>query len=166
MPEERPLAIVDLDGVVADVRHRLHHLRGRRKDWDAFFGAAAADLVHPEGAAIVATLAAEHEVVFLTGRPAHLRAATQHWLDEHGFGAHRLVMRPGGDRRPAAVLKIELVRELADRPPHRHRRRRRRRRAGGDASGRASRRSRPSGRRRAAADEAALQQAQEDDGAT
>jgi hypothetical protein len=165
MPEERPLAIVDLDGVVADVRHRLHHLRGRRKDWDSFFGAAPADPVHPEGAAIVATLAAEHEVVFLTGRPAHLRRATQHWLDEHGFGGHRLIMRPGGDRRPAAVLKIELVRELAagrrigivvdDDPVVLAAMRR----AGHPAFA-------AEWEARAAADEAALQQAQEDDGAT
>jgi hypothetical protein len=29
--EARPLAVVDLDGVVADVRHRLRHLEGRRE---------------------------------------------------------------------------------------------------------------------------------------
>ena len=112
MTDERPLAIIDLDGVVADVRHRLHHLRGRRKDWDSFFAAAPADTVHPEGAAIVATLATEHEIVFLTGRPSHLRTATERWLVEHGFGGHRVVMRPPGDRRPAAVVKLELLADL------------------------------------------------------
>jgi len=113
MAEELPLAIVDLDGVVADVRHRLHHLRGRRKDWGGFFAAAGADGVHPEGAAIVTTLAADHEVVFVTGRPAHLADATERWLEAHGFGGHRVVMRPAGDRRPAAVVKVELLRALA-----------------------------------------------------
>jgi len=113
MAADLPLAIVDLDGVVADVRHRLHHLRGRRKDWGGFFAAASADGVHPEGVAIVETLAADHEVVFLTGRPAHLTGATETWLAEHGLGGHRLVMRPAGDRRPAAVVKVELLRELA-----------------------------------------------------
>jgi hypothetical protein len=117
MGADRPLAIVDLDGVVADVRHRLHHLRGRRKDWGAFFAAASADGVHPEGAAIVETLAADHEVVFLTGRPAHLAGATETWLAEHGLGGHRVVMRPAGDRRPAAVVKLELLRQLADGRP-------------------------------------------------
>lgn len=112
MPDERPLAIIDLDGVVADVRHRLHHLRGR-KDWDRFFAAARHDALHPEGAAIVATLAVDHEVVFLTGRPSHLAAATERWLDEHDLGGHRLVMRPPGDRRPAAVVKAELLNTVA-----------------------------------------------------
>lgn len=113
MAEERPLAIIDLDGVVADVRHRLRHLSGRRKNWGAFFAAADHDAVHPEGVAVVRTLAAEHEIVFLTGRPEHLAAATARWLDEQGLGGHRVVMRPEGDRRPAAVLKVELLGALA-----------------------------------------------------
>jgi hypothetical protein len=108
----RPLAIVDIDGVVADVRHRLHHLEGGRKDWDAFFAAAPHDDVHPEGEAIVHRLAADHDVVFVTGRPVHLRRATVAWLDEHGFGGHEVVMRAGGDRRPAARVKLELIAEL------------------------------------------------------
>jgi phosphoglycolate phosphatase-like HAD superfamily hydrolase len=113
MSDERPLAIIDIDGVVADVRHRLHHLRGRRKEWGEFFGAAGRDTLHVEGAAIVATLAVDHEVVFLTGRPSHLAAATARWLDANGLGGHRVVMRPPGDRRPAAVLKLELLGDLA-----------------------------------------------------
>ena len=35
------LAVFDVDGVVADVRHRLHHL-GRHR-WDRFFAAADRD---------------------------------------------------------------------------------------------------------------------------
>jgi hypothetical protein len=27
--EQRPLAVVDIDGVLADVRHRLHHVKNR-----------------------------------------------------------------------------------------------------------------------------------------
>ncbi len=109
----RPLAIVDIDGVVADVGHRLRHLEGRRKDWDAFFAAAVDDPVHEEGVAIVARLAEEHEVVFLTGRPAWCRADTEQWLEAHGMGGHRLVMRPEGTRRPAAEVKLELLDGLA-----------------------------------------------------
>jgi hypothetical protein len=117
MTDPRPLAVVDLDGVVADVRHRLYHLQGPRKDWDAFFAAARDDDAHPEGVAIVETLAKDHEVVFLSGRPNHLHDNTLGWLDEHGLGGHRVLMRPDGDRRPAAVVKVELLRTLArDRP--------------------------------------------------
>jgi hypothetical protein len=110
--EERPIAIVDLDGVVADVRHRLHHLEGR-KDWRRFFAGASSDGVHDEGRAVVERLRADHEIVYLTGRPRWLEATTLAWLDEHDLGGHRVVMRPDDDRRPAAAVKVRLLRELA-----------------------------------------------------
>ena len=111
--ERRPLAVVDLDGVVADVRHRLHHLEGRRADWGSFFAAAVDDPPHDEGLAVVARLEVDHEVVYLTGRPESCRPDTERWLGEHGIAGRRLVMRPAGVRRPAAALKRALLAELA-----------------------------------------------------
>lgn len=110
---ERPLAVVDIDGVVADVRHRLSHLTQRPKDWHRFFAAAEHDPVHPEGLAVLERLLVDHEVVFLTGRPAHIRGATERWLRDHGLGGCRLLMREGDDRRPAARFKVLVVAELA-----------------------------------------------------
>lgn len=111
--DARPIAVIDIDGVVADVRHRLHHLEGRRKDWDAFFAGAADDPPHAEGLAIVETLAQAHEIVYVTGRPEHLRRVTERWLDTHSIGGHRVVMRSANDRRPAAQVKVQLVARLA-----------------------------------------------------
>lgn len=108
-----PLAIVDIDGVVADVRHRVHHVEQRPKDWKRFFAAAVHDEPHGEGLAVVARLAADHEVVFLTGRPEHLRDDTVAWLRRHGLHEHRLYMRPEGDRGPSARFKVRKLRELA-----------------------------------------------------
>jgi hypothetical protein len=109
---ERPIALVDIDGVVADVRHRLHHLEGRRKDWDAFFAGAADDPPHAEGLAIVETLAVEHDIVYLTGRPERLRAVTERWLAAHAV-AGPVTMRGSRDRRPAAVVKVEEAKRIA-----------------------------------------------------
>lgn len=105
--------IVDIDGVVADVRHRLHHLDRRPKNWDAFFAAASADRPHEEGVALVQRLAKDHEIVFLTGRPRALERETLSWLAEHGLGGHRLLMRPERDFRPAATVKVEQLAELS-----------------------------------------------------
>ena len=111
--DARPLAIVDIDGVVADVRHRVHFVEQRPKDWQRFFAAAADDEPHAEGLAIVERLAMDHEVVFLTGRPEHLRAATVSWLAEHGLHEHPVYMRPEGDRGPSARFKVRTLRDLA-----------------------------------------------------
>jgi beta-phosphoglucomutase-like phosphatase (HAD superfamily) len=111
-------AVVDIDGVVADVRHRLSFLERRPKDWDGFFAAAADDALLPEGRAVVAQLVArEHEVVWVTGRPERCRRDTVDWLARNELPAGTLYMRANRDRRPARATKLETVRELArDRP--------------------------------------------------
>jgi hypothetical protein len=107
-----PLVVLDIDGVLADVRHRLHHLAKRPKNWEGFFAAATNDQVLEIGAEFATRAAATHEIVYLTGRPERLRAATQAWLDHQLLPAGRLVMRSEGDRRPSAVIKVHELRRL------------------------------------------------------
>lgn len=113
MTEALPLAIIDIDGVVADVRHRLRHIARRPKDWDAFFEAAVDDPPHEAGIAVVERLVDDHEVIFLTGRPERCRIDTEQWLERHGIGGHELLMRPANDRRPAATIKVEMLNRRA-----------------------------------------------------
>jgi hypothetical protein len=110
---KRPVAVIDVDGVVADVRHRVRFLDSRPRDWDAFFGAAADDPPLEVGLARVAQLSADHDIVWLTGRPEWLRATTLAWFTKHGLPTGRLIMRRGNDRRPARVVKRAELRRLA-----------------------------------------------------
>ncbi len=100
------IAVFDIDGVVADVRHRLHWLERRPKDWTAFFAAAAQDSSLAEGIDRVRAAEAEHEIVWLTGRPNSLRAVTRTWLADRGLPVTELIMRGHRDFRPAPVLKL------------------------------------------------------------
>ena len=109
------IAVFDVDGVVADVRHRLHHIQGRRKDWDAFFAAASDDRPLQRGLDLVAELGENHDIVWLTGRPAWLRRETAAWLADNSLPADELHMRPGGDFRPARRFKLEVLLRLAPR---------------------------------------------------
>jgi phosphoglycolate phosphatase-like HAD superfamily hydrolase len=111
--EERPLAVFDVDGVLADVRHRLHHLEGRRKNWSAFFAAAVEDPPLAEGVALCLESAKDCEVVYVTGRPEHCRQDTVDWFRRQGLPEGRLSMRGDGDRRPARMAKPQLLRRLA-----------------------------------------------------
>jgi hypothetical protein len=110
---QRPLAVIDIDGVVADVRHRLGYLDRRPKDWDAFFAAAQHDLPLEAGLQRVTQLADGHDVVWLTGRPERLRKVTTSWLARHGLPTGPLHMRGNRDRRPARLFKLGQVRKLA-----------------------------------------------------
>ena len=109
-------AVFDIDGVLADVRHRLHHVASRPKDWDAFFGAAPLDPPLAEGLGAVATAArAGHVIVYLTGRPERCRRATLAWLADQGLPAGELFMRDDSDRRPARMTKVATLRRLSRR---------------------------------------------------
>lgn len=107
------LAVIDLDGVLADVRHRLHHLECRPKDWRAFFAAAPQDPLLDEGARVVRALADVHDVVYLSGRPEHCRADTVRWLARHGLPEAPVHLRPPTDRRPGRLYKVDALRRLA-----------------------------------------------------
>lgn len=111
----RPIAVIDIDGVVADVRHRLHHVESRPKNWDAFFAAAPSDPVLADGVARVSALASAHEIVFVTGRPERCRDDTTQWLSDAGLDPSTLIMRRDGDRRPARQTKLNEIRTLAKR---------------------------------------------------
>lgn len=113
LPEpDLPLVVVDIDGVVADVSHRLHLLDGRPRRWEEFFAAAAQDPPLPEGVALVTELPAGNALCWLTGRPERNRVITEQWLALHGMPEQPLLMRADSDRRPAREAKREHLRDL------------------------------------------------------
>ena len=114
--EGRPLAVFDVDGVLADVAHRLHHIEAGSKNWGAFFAAAGDDPPLTTGVDLAVTLAADHDLGYLTGRPESLRQVTEAWLRRHGLPAGPLWMRPRGDYRPARVMKLDALRRLRPGP--------------------------------------------------
>ena len=106
------IAVFDIDGVVADVRHRVHFVERQPKNWDRFFAGASDDPGLDEGIARVHEAAAGHDIVWLTGRPEWLRPITATWLDGHLLPAGRLLMRPSRDYRPARFYKVSVLRTL------------------------------------------------------
>ncbi|MGH3745717.1 MAG: hypothetical protein ACRDTP_12725 [Mycobacteriales bacterium] len=108
----RSLAVFDVDGVLADVRHRLHLLARSPKQWDAFFAAAVDDPLLTEGADLARACAETDEIRYLTGRPESSRALTEEWLGRHELPPGEITMRPDGDHRPARRFKVERLRSL------------------------------------------------------
>ncbi len=105
----------DIDGVLADPRHRLHFLARRPKDWRGFFAAAHADPPLEVGVQMVRELIADGvTIVYVTGRPASLRGVTRRWLTDLGLPDDALHMRARGDFRPAPQVKLEIYRAMAE----------------------------------------------------
>lgn len=113
MPEPQPYAVIDIDGVLANVEHRLHHIERRPKDWARFFAAASDDTVYVEGLAVARRLAQDHELVYLSGRPEGLRRVTLDWFGRYDVPAGQVLLRRASDRRPAAQVKVGTLRQLA-----------------------------------------------------
>lgn len=115
--EPRAIAVVDIDGVLADVRHRLGHLDKRPKDWRSFFREAIKDPPLAEGLDAARRLSEVYEVVYLSGRPEHLRKDTEAWFRRHELPAGELHLRPRNDFRPAREFKVMMLRRLQERAP-------------------------------------------------
>jgi phosphoglycolate phosphatase-like HAD superfamily hydrolase len=103
------VAVVDIDGVVADVRHRLHHLTDRPQDWARFFAAAGSDPLLPEGRETVRTLAQGYDIHWLSGRPERLRDVTEQWLRHHELPEGPVRLRPDGDSTPSRRYKVDAL---------------------------------------------------------
>src|SRR5690349_18646236 len=113
---DRAIAVFDIDGTVADARHRLHLIAGSadHEQWVRFFDAAVDDPPLPEGVAKARQLAETHDIVWLTARPERLRAMTARWLAQHGLPAGQLLMLPDGDKTLARRYKLDAIRKLAE----------------------------------------------------
>ena len=106
-------AVIDIDGVLADVRHRVHFVTIAPKDWDAFFAAAPADPPLTRGIDRVRELAdSGHQIVYVSGRPERCRHDTASWLRDQGLPEAAIHLRQDDDRRPARLTKLAILRRL------------------------------------------------------
>lgn len=122
----RPLYIFDLDGTLALIEHRLHHIEKAPKDWPAFFAACKDDEpCIPVLRTLQRLRKGGAEIWVWTGRSDEVCAETEEWLHRHGvfksvpflswnpFPAPEMLrMRKAGDHRPDDELKSEWLAEV------------------------------------------------------
>ena len=102
--------IIDLDGTLCNVSHRVHFVKESPPNWQAFFDACVDDTPNDAVVALyhMAT-PVNHQILFVSGRPDTHRTQTEDWLWRHELGNYAaLLMRPAGDYRPDAIVKREL----------------------------------------------------------
>ncbi|ALA46494.1 putative polynucleotide kinase/phosphatase [Dickeya phage BF25/12] len=108
--------IFDLDGTLADGRHRLHLLPTKDYDktesWTEFNLAAVDDLPFWDNIDLCEALGSDYKIVILTGRSDVAREVTLDWLRKHGVYFNELVMRKQSDNRKDTVIKEEYLRSI------------------------------------------------------
>lgn len=105
------VALLDIDGVLADTRHRDHYIRHQPKQWGPYFANMFGDVPWQQGQDLYADLrAARVDIIYLTGRNENYRPMTLDWLLRNDFGLqHELKMRPIHNHLPLPKFKAEVI---------------------------------------------------------
>lgn len=107
--------IVDLDGTLCDVEHRVHHVQGRHKNWEQFNQLLIHDtLNHWCFELIEAMHAQNYKIIFVTGRGEGNRDSTEEWLSRHHVVYDHLYMRAMLDRREDDDVKEDIYRQFIE----------------------------------------------------
>jgi hydroxymethylpyrimidine pyrophosphatase-like HAD family hydrolase len=104
------IVIVDIDGTVADLTHRLPFIKGPTKDWKT----SNAMVKDDEPFKIVIEWVRQiyrsgHVVVFVSGRSTECAIETEEWLLKYGIPYDYLFMRNGGDYRDDTIVKQAIL---------------------------------------------------------
>lgn len=106
----KPIAVIDIDGTIAEVGARGKFFEQNPIDWEAFYLDNFDDKPIVNVCDFVKRMRNEYEIIFCTARRECVRQKTQLWLRKHlGFepGDYTLIMRSNDDARPDYIQKIE-----------------------------------------------------------
>lgn len=102
--------IFDLDGTLADLRHRLHHVKGKNRNYDKFFAECGKDLPIWQTIKLARILKQNGQfVVIASARSDSCREETEMWLRRQGVPYDMLIMRKQGDYREDSIVKQEIL---------------------------------------------------------
>lgn len=100
--------VFDLDGCIADVGHRLHHVEGIDAEWDDFFAEQHKDDVYEWCKDMVNIYSIDREIIIVTARPDRYKKETEQWLKANRITYDKLFMRSNGDRRSHWRVKSDI----------------------------------------------------------
>lgn len=126
------IVIFDLDGTLADDRHRAFHLHpphgpycanrvyntdgictcGVRRDWNSYFAGAGDDTPKDSVINICKDLARWNKIYILSGRSESTGDVTRAWLRKYKIPYDKLMLRGVDDRTDDNLLKLKWVEEL------------------------------------------------------
>jgi phosphoglycolate phosphatase-like HAD superfamily hydrolase len=108
MTEE--IVIFDIDGTLADVSERIHHVRKKPKNWHAFFQGMGQDqAIHSMVRLCNILYASGIHIILCSGRSEEHRQQTIEWLAQQDVNYHELLLRRDKDRRSDTDVKRELL---------------------------------------------------------
>jgi hypothetical protein len=98
--------IIDLDGTLCNVDHRLHHVRNKPKNWKKFFDEMVKDTPYSFMVDVIKGLSSQgYRIIYCSGRPNNYQNETLYWLTDNGLYYGELYMRSAEDHREDTIIK-------------------------------------------------------------
>lgn len=105
--------IFDMDGTLADIAHRRHHVATKPKNWAAFNAALGDDRPNEPIVALARILYRSGlKIIICSGRELVYWNQTVDWLSRHDVPWDHIYMRAAKDYRPDDVIKAELLAKI------------------------------------------------------
>ena len=102
------VCIFDIDGTLANCDHRLHYVKNKPKNWDAFYSECMGDHVIWPVAEMLELFRKNHLIYIVTGRPERNRDLTELWLNNNKIYFDKLIMRGDRDFRKSPDYKSSV----------------------------------------------------------
>lgn len=99
--------VVDLDGTIANLDHRLHLIAGDKPDWDEFYKLCDGDTVNEWAVDILGALfSCNRKVIIVSARRDTELTKTKLWLKKNNIVYDEIfLLRKDGDYSPDTELK-------------------------------------------------------------
>jgi len=107
--------IFDVDGTLANIQHRIHHIKEKPKSWRRFREGIPEDTPHEDIFWLLHTFhSVGCRILIASGRSEYEREATTAWLHKQGIEGkyEKLYMRPKDDYRADYIIKQEILEEM------------------------------------------------------
>jgi len=103
--------IFDIDGTLANIKHRRKYLDGDRPDWTRFNAAMGEDTPNAPIVALYNTLwnSGAYHLEIVTGRNERFRKVTESWLTWNNIEFNSVTMRANKDQRADNFVKQDIL---------------------------------------------------------
>jgi len=103
--------IFDLDGTLANIKHRRHLVENGKEEWDEFFKQCVYDTPNQDVVNIsrIFALNKKMNIFILSGRSEIVYHDTMAWLGKHGVKFSILEMRKDGNKESDMTLKKKMI---------------------------------------------------------
>ncbi len=104
--------IVDLDGTLCNVDHRVQYVQGVQKNWKEFNDRMGSDSLNHWCFELISAMKQQgYSVLFVTGRDESYKTHTLSWLNQYHVPFDELHMRKVGDYREDSDVKEAIYKQ-------------------------------------------------------